>query len=107
MEVDPKLRGIIYELTQQHGGNVHDLGIITISALHTHETRYGSTINGGHPKYVADLSTDIGWYDTNAAPSWICFDFKTSIRITKYSIKFGYFSYNYVQKWLLEGSNDT
>ena len=93
------LDGIISHLTREIGGNVHDHGIVVVTA---------SSVGGGEPKYVVDIG-DSHIYTNDNENSWICYDFKKRrVAPTSYSIR----SHNYgpggwqPKSWVLEGSND-
>jgi hypothetical protein len=99
--------GILRYLTNKYGGNVCKKGIVDVTARETDHVSYGGHINGGSPRAVVDLDTQLSWYDCNRGPSWLQLDFKTRrISISSYTIKFGYCSGNYGQTWRLEVSND-
>jgi hypothetical protein len=92
--------GIISFLTRQHGGNIHDLGIVSVTS---------SSVNGGRvAKNVVDFnSLSIG--QTNGEPNgWICFDFKEKrVNVHHYSIRSrNDYDLNHPINWMLEGSVD-
>jgi hypothetical protein len=94
--------GIIAYLTAKFGGNVHDRGVVNITAY----VDQGGTIG---PKNVADLSSD-SIYNSGGVPNqWICFDFKTmQVAPTHYTVR----SYSagpngwHLKNWVIEGSQD-
>jgi hypothetical protein len=105
--MDSRLQGLICGLTQRYGRNVVDAGLVAITANYYSATTYPE-YNAKDPKYVFEYESNLGYYDSNNYPSWIKFDFKNKkYNIKKYTIQFGYGNIqNYVQRWLIEGSND-
>jgi hypothetical protein len=96
------LCGIISYLSKKRGGNVHDQGVVDITA---------SSVNGSYVfKNAADLENRNSFFQsTNMSNSWLCYDFKSmDITPTHYSIQ----SYpngssgNHPRNWCLEVSND-
>lgn len=102
-EESKPLNGIISHLTQEFGGNVHDKGIVEITA---------SSVNGGdcEPKCVADLEADSIYCSADELDTWICYDFKDMrVTPTSYSIRshcHGYSGYFNLKSWVLEVSNN-
>jgi hypothetical protein len=95
---DGSLDGIIDQLTRDHGGNVHDLGIVDISA----KSISGSSVG----RNVADLQTTTYFHSLDAPDQWLCFDFKNrQVRPTHYSIH-AHSANHYLRSWTLEGSVD-
>ena len=93
------LDGIISHLTQEIGGNVHDHGIVVVTA---------SSIHSGQPKDIVDMGKS-SMYTGDVPNSWICYDFKDRRVIpTSYSIR----SHSnppggcQPKSWVFEGSND-
>jgi hypothetical protein len=90
--------GIISYLTEKHGGNVHDEGIVTITSKSVHDD---------DPKYavwnVADLtSTDSIFYSKDEPGQWVRWDFhEMRVRPTHYTVK----SYA-MRSWVIESSLD-
>jgi hypothetical protein len=67
-ESSSPLSGIISYLTAKHSGNVHDKGVVTITA---------SSVCGSYAaKNAADLGSDNYWESENQDNSWLCYDFK-------------------------------
>ena len=97
-----KLEGIIAYLTREYGGNVHDKGIVNITA--------SGVTDGREPKNVANLGKDGDYCSKNEQNSWICYDFKDRRVIPRsYSIMTycgGRDSGHHLQFWVIEGSND-
>ena len=74
------LDGIIAYLTRVCGGNVHDKGVVNVTAC----TIFGS---GFWPKNVVDLSSDGEYWCPHAQEAWICYDFLSlGVTLTSYSI---------------------
>jgi hypothetical protein len=86
--------GIISYLTQKHGGNVHDKGIVTI----TSKSVRGDDV----PRNVADLTSPSQFRSDHGFVQWICLDFH-EIRVcpTHYTIKSAS-----LKSWLVESSLD-
>ena len=96
------LGGIIDHLTRQYGGNVHDMGVVEVTASDVYDPI-------DHPKNAADLGTDTIFHSENELNSWICYDFKKrSVTPTSYSVRtYGYYpGGNHLKSWVFEGSND-
>ena len=97
-----KLDGIIASLTRQYGGNVHDKGIVNITAE-------SSSYHDEPPKNVADLGTSSRYASEDKENQWICYDFKDrTVAPTSYSIMSQDSGHggNHLRAWVLEGSND-
>ena len=89
------LNGIIAHLTRECGGNVHEKGVIKVTA--------SSCID--EAKNVADLGTDSYFYSYGEPDSWIRYDFKGwRVAPTSYSIKASHCES--LRSWVLEVSND-
>jgi hypothetical protein len=84
------LDGIISYLTKKHGGNVHEEGIVTITAA--------SLVGRCDVQNVADLTSD-----SDLVPGqWVCWDFREMrVQPTHYTIEATLLIY-----WALEGSLD-
>jgi hypothetical protein len=98
------LNGIISHLTAKFGGNVHDRGVVHITA---------NRPNSDHPSYaaknVADLETDSYFQSAYEANQSICFDFKKmTITPTHYLIRTNGNDPNgyHLKTWVLEGSKE-
>jgi hypothetical protein len=94
------LEGIISSLTRQHGGHVHDRGIVTITSLSvcSDDDRF-------HPRNAANLNAPGGFCSKSEAGQWICWDFKEMrIRPTHYSIQ--HLKRPIPKTWIVEGSFD-
>jgi hypothetical protein len=96
---DGSLEGIICHLTREHGGYVHDRGIVNISA--------SSTASDSHPvKNAADLQSTTFFHSLKLADQWVCYDFKTRrVKPTHYSI-WPSSSDCRLRSWVIEGSGD-
>jgi hypothetical protein len=97
------LKGIIHHLTLECGGNVHDRGVVSITADRPY---------GGNPIYaaknIADLEADSHFDCANAEDMWVCYDFKNmKVVLTDYSIRSGYnATHQNLSSWLIEVSTD-
>jgi hypothetical protein len=80
---DKSRDGIIAYLTKQHGGNVHDEEVVTITS---------KSVYGDDPyqdlKNVADLTSDAYFESKNETGQWVCWDFR-ALRVlpTHYTIR--------------------
>ena len=83
----PKLDGIIAHLTLDFGGNVHDKGIVNVTASGVADNPY--TIGYDyHPRNAVDFVTDAYYFSEDKRNGWICYDFKERRVIpTSYSVK--------------------
>jgi hypothetical protein len=98
--------GIISYLTSQHGGNIHDRGIVNISALEPHNTS-----SSDHPKNVADLTaTNTYLCSKNQPNQMLVYDFqKLRIKPTDYSIRSCHchgVNGEHLKSWVIEVSSD-
>jgi hypothetical protein len=81
--VSTPLEGIISYFTREHGGNVHDRGIVKITSSEPY-----SDSSSYAAKNVADLTADSWFYSKNAPNQWLCYDFgDRRINLTHYSIR--------------------
>lgn len=98
--VNPQLDGVIAALTRECGGNVHEKGIVNVTA---------SSVNYDYePKHAVDLGTDSEFCSDDKKNSWICYDFKDRRVIpTGYSVRsWSQSSGGYHPKnWVMEASN--
>jgi hypothetical protein len=97
MKAPKSLEGIISYLTKQHGGNVHEKGIVTIAS---------KSVCSDHPmhalKNVADLTCDTRFWSGNEPDQRVCWDFREMrVRPTHYAIEA-----RYLKSWVVEGSLD-
>jgi hypothetical protein len=91
-------------LTAKFGGNVHDRGVVHITA-----NRVCDDSTGHAAKNVVDLGTDSYFHSTYDANQSICFDFKKmTITPTHYSIRTNNNGPNgyHLKSWVLEGSKE-
>jgi hypothetical protein len=90
------LDGIIAHLTKKHGGNVHEMGVVTLAS----RTVSFSPLEG--LKNIADLTTEAHFASRNEPGQWICWDFgDMRVRPTHYTLS-GWDK----KSWLVEGSMD-
>lgn len=77
--------GIIAHLTRECGGNVHDKGIIEVTASSIADSKYPA-------KNAADLSVNNWFISGDEENSWLCYDFKEfRVRVNGASVRsFGY-----------------
>jgi hypothetical protein len=96
------LHGIISYLTEKHSGNVHDKGVVNITA--------SSVWSSYDAKHAADLGSDDYWESENEDNSWLCYDFKACrVKPTHYTIqspRVRSTSDYYLKNWIVEVSND-
>ena len=90
--------GIISHLRSQCGGNVHEKGVVNITAS-------GNGSNSCHQ------ITDYGWngqWSSNSEPnSWVQFDFKApTVCVKAYTIKSSQGDNHYCRQWVVEVSDD-
>jgi hypothetical protein len=98
------LDGTISHLTAKFGGNVHDRGVVHITANRAYDDHSSYAA-----KNVVDLGTDSYFYSANGANQSICFDFKKmKITPTHYSIPTdgGGSNYHHLKSWVLECSKE-
>ena len=97
-----KLDGVIAQLTRECGGNVHNKGIVNVTA--------SSVANeSNHPKNATEFETKQDFYSQNEPNSWICYDFKERRVIpTSYSARSSYGGPggDNLKSWVIEVSND-
>jgi hypothetical protein len=97
MKEAKSLEGIISHLTQKHGGNVQEEGIVRITS---------KSVGNDDPrcalKNVADLTSNSRFFSKNEPGQWICWDFgEMRVRPTHYTIWT-----NGLKSWVVEGSLD-
>jgi hypothetical protein len=85
--------GIISYLSAKCGVNVHDKGIVLITA---------SSARGHPPQICADFANSLGHCSTRAPNQWICWDFQKRIVIATHYMTF----LMSAQEWIIEGSVD-
>ena len=90
--------GIISHLRSQCGGNVHQKGVVNITAS-------GNDLNKCHQ--ITDYGWNGAWYSKDEENSWVQFDFKAPIVCVKaYTIKSPQKEYWYCKDWVVEVSDD-
>jgi hypothetical protein len=91
MRKPKSLEGIISHLTEEHGGNVHEKGIVAITSK-----------SGQDVKNVADLNSEREFRSKDEPGQWICWDFREMrLRPTHYTM-----SAEGLVSWVVEGSAD-
>jgi hypothetical protein len=91
------LDGIISYLTKKHGGNVQEVGIVTISS---------KSVQSDGPelalKNVANLASGSCFKSKKEPGQWVCWDFREMrVRPTRYTIRSWF-----LKSWVVEGSLD-
>jgi hypothetical protein len=86
--------GILSHLTQKHGGNIHEKGIVRITSKSVYD----------HPahalKNVADVTSDSSFCSKNEPGQWVCWDFgEMRVGPTHYTI-----CALLLKSWVVEGS---
>jgi hypothetical protein len=95
----PQPLGIIEYLTRQHGGNLHDLGFVTVSASHPDES---TTLFPA--RNILDIKTDTSFWSSDEVNQWCQIDFRAiRIKPTHYSLQSPAGRVWPVQ-WVIEGS---
>jgi hypothetical protein len=94
---DGSLEGIIAHLTQRHGGNVRERGIVSVSGSSLRESYY--------PRRAVELHKTTDFDSTNTPNQLLCYDFKNrKVQPAHYSISA---DGNYhLRSWIFEGSLD-
>jgi hypothetical protein len=88
--------GILRLLTRQCGGNVHQKGVVDITA---------SSSYSGNCWQVANHEWSSTWQSNNANSSWIRFDFKErEVALSHYTVQGN--SVGCLAQWQIEGSDD-
>jgi uncharacterized coiled-coil protein SlyX len=91
------LEGIISYLTRKHSGNVHDKGIVTITAKSVMSHKIEHAVRN-----AAGLTSDSDFMSKNEPGQWICWDFhKMRVRPTHYTIRT-----SDLKSWVVESSLD-
>jgi hypothetical protein len=95
--------GIIHHLTAECGGNVHDRGVVTITADRPYDSRPDHAARN-----IADLEADSVFEFDNAPDMWVCYDFQNrKVVLTDYSIKsFPTKEQVNLKSWVIEVSDD-
>jgi hypothetical protein len=96
MKEAQSLDGIISYLTNQHGGNVHEKGLVAMTSKLADDFPARDLTN------IADLTSYFGFSSKDEPGQWVCWDFRQMrVRPTHYTIK----SYS-LRSWVVEGSMD-
>jgi hypothetical protein len=96
MKEEKSLDGVISYLTQKHGGNVHEKGIVTITSKSVFDDPMCSPAN------AADFGSRAEFISTKEPHQWICWDFREMrLRLTHYTIRA-----LVLRSWVVEGSMD-
>jgi hypothetical protein len=94
------LDGIISYLTKKHRGNVHQRGIVTITAKPFESDDWGRSSEGAWK--LADLTSSLFYSSKDEVGQWTCWDFhERRVRLSHYTIK-GW----HIKSWIVEGSRD-
>jgi hypothetical protein len=90
--------GIISFLTRQHGGNLHDLGIVSVTSSGV----YSSYL----VKHVVDFNGSSTAATKNEPNGWICLDFKEKrVNVHHYSLRSrNDYDSHHLTNWIVEGS---
>jgi hypothetical protein len=86
-------------LTAKCSGNIHDRGVVEITA---------STVFGtDYPQNVAAIGTYSSFWSEDEPGQWICFDFKTlRIEPTHYTTWNHHRGEKHLKSWAIEGSDN-
>jgi hypothetical protein len=96
------LKGIIASLASKCGNNVHDCGVVNVTASSDLSSSF-------QRKYAANLTTRTRFVSADSPNSWLKYDFKgLRIRLTHYTLLTQPFDSgdNHLRHWKLEGSKD-
>jgi hypothetical protein len=95
---DSPWSGLMFTLCEECHGNVHERGLVAITASSTSRNQCWQVVNYDWNDY---------WYTTNVANSWIQFDFKDRlISVTDYALKSDGNGGHHLLHWALSGSID-
>jgi hypothetical protein len=84
-------------LTRQCNGNVHDKGLVVISA----------SSNEDNAKNLVDYGSDSGYESAVRPSSWLCFDFKDmNVKMSSDSIQSPEDGASGLKNWVIEGSTN-
>ena len=98
----PNLDGVITALTLECGGNVHDNGIVNVTASSFAICCESDGDMLYYPKEAANFGVDFPYQSEPKEDSWICFDFKDrSLIPTGYSL-----DSHFLKSWVIEVSNN-
>jgi hypothetical protein len=89
--------GIISYLTQKHGDNIQNEGILTITSKSVYDDHPSNALWN-----LADLNGDLYFFSRNEPGQWVCWDFhKMRVSPTHYTI-----SGSAMKSWVVESSPD-
>jgi hypothetical protein len=92
------LSGIIAYMTRKHERNLHDCGVVRVTA---------SSHGGGSREALLDLHMQNHFWTDNSPDQWICWDFKSArLFPTHYSLRAESGGESHPRHWVLEGSLD-
>ena len=96
--------GILNHLTQKCGGNVHDKGVVNITASSVFQQNWA----GAHPSNLVDYGSDAIYHSERDPNAYFCIDFYHRRVIPKgYSLKsYSWQIGHHLRYWVLECSND-
>jgi hypothetical protein len=102
---DSPLSGIISFLTKRHGGNVHDLNIVKITAS---TAVVWHDADRGPAKYAAELGRCHSFFQSVDRPDqWLCYDFGAArVRLSGYSLMSYSWGDSHPKSWSVEVSRD-
>jgi hypothetical protein len=104
-DADAPLNGMIAHLTRVCSRNVHDSGVVLISASSTI-----SVEESYQGKNLADLGTDSIFHSGKSLNQWVCYDFRDMRVIPNYyTIRTHYAAEkgrSHPRSWVIEGSSD-
>jgi hypothetical protein len=94
------LDGIIAKLTRIHGGNLHERGIVKVSASSLYSTGPGHAAQN-----AVDMNQQTYFHSACQPNQWLCYDFKgRRIELTDYSVAVS--TVHCLRSWVVEGSDD-
>jgi hypothetical protein len=97
------LEGIISNLSSRFGGNVSDLGIVSVTSKSTCSSNF-------LPKNAVDLTVDSKFGSQSEPNQWLCYDFKDRrVEVRHYSIRSQFDAgagASHPKSWVIEGSDD-
>ena len=97
-DAEKPLDGLIAHLARKCGGNVHENGVVEVSA--------SSVWDGRKVKSAVELENNTCFASNSEPNSWICYDFKGHRLVpTSYSIR-SHDGPSFLKSWVLEVSND-
>ena len=102
-EEGKNFEGIIKNLQKKFGPNLHEQGIISITASAPDRSCFNK------PEQVIDYNWNNNWCSPNTPNNWLEINFKQQkVKINGYSLKTYKYSLcaNHLKNWVIEGSND-